>query len=279
VSDLNTIDDETLASIREVCGTTRVDDDRSIGSTSHGEGRRHGIFGGQMISQALHAAHHTVPEGSVPESVHVNLLSGGYVGDDIEFVIERVRDGRNLQHRDVRGYQRGKPIVHASIVAAIPTEGLDWQRDSTPAIAEPDLSPKAPEPWGQMLGWGLFDVAHRQTDDVNPSSHPVWLRSPVEAPPGDPWLHAAVYAFWSDFGPNWSIQVSHREQSGNSDGISSVSATHSIWFHTWTPIDRWHLFDAQTHRIAHHQGMIHCSLHDQSGRLNATVMQGIYIRA
>ena len=73
--------------------------------------------------------------------------------------------------------------------------------------------------------------------------------------------------------------MSHREQSGNSDRISSVSATHSIWFHTWTPIDRWHLFDAQTHRTAHHQGMIHCSLHDQSGRLNATVMQGIFIRA
>jgi acyl-CoA thioesterase II len=272
-------DEDVLASIRDLCGTTPVDDDRSIGSTSHGESQRGGIFGGQMISQALHAAHHTVPEGSVPESMHINLLSAGYVGDDIEFVIDRVRDGRNLQHRDVRGYQRGKPILHASIVAAVPTEGLDWQREPMHAVGQPDVSTDAPEPWGRNLGSGLFEVAHRETDEINPPSHPMWVRSPVPLSPGDPWLHAAVYAFWSDFGPNWAIRVSLHEQTGLRDeDIFSVSANHSIWFHAWTPINAWHLFDAQTHRIAHHQGMIHCSLHDQSGRLNATVMQGIYIR-
>jgi acyl-CoA thioesterase-2 len=274
MADDPTIMDRLIAA----CGVTPTDENRAVGATDHGMAPRVGIFGGQMISKSLAACAHTVPDGSVPESMHVNLLSGGQVGEPIEFHVERVRSGRNLQHREVRGYQDGKIIVQATVVCAMERLGVDWQLHPAPPAGPPDLGPDAREPWGRFLGWNVFEVAHRQTDDPEPTSHPIWVRSPV-AVPGDPWMRAAIYAFWSDFGPNWSIRVSHRDLTGNTDHVGSVSATHSIWFHRLTPVDQWHLFDAQTHSIAHHQGMVHATLHDAAGKLNASVSQGIYIPA
>lgn len=266
----------TLESVIAACGVEPIDADHAVGHTDEGVDPRVGIFGGQMISKSLAACAHTVPEGSIPESMHVNLLSGGETGKPIHFEIQRIRDGRNLQHREVRGLQDGKIIVHATVVAARQTEGLDWQLNPPPDAGPPDLSSHAPEPWGMSLGWGVFEVAHRQTAEEAPGSHPLWLRCPI--PVEDPWLRAAIYGFWSDFGPNWSIRESHRAVTGDPEDIFSVSATHSIWFHRLTPVDGWHLFDAQTHSIAHHQGIVHGTLHDTEGRLNASMSQGIYIR-
>jgi acyl-CoA thioesterase-2 len=268
----------TWQDLVDACGVTPIDDDRAVGGTGRGGEPRVGIFGGQMISKSLAACAHTVPEGSVPESMHVNLLSGGMNGDPVEFQVDRVRDGRNLQHREVRGHQDGKLIVQATVVAATPTEGLDWQLNPAPPVGPPDIGSGARDPWGEGLGWGIFEVAHRSTDEQEPPSHPVWLRCPL-AVDADPWMHAAIYAFWSDFGPNWVIRVSHQAATGEPEEVFSVSATHSMWFHRFTPVDRWHLFDAGTHSIAHHQGMVHATLHDDEGRLNASVSQGIYIRA
>jgi acyl-CoA thioesterase-2 len=237
---------------------------------------RQGLFGGQMIAQSLAACAHTVPAGSVPDSIHANLLRTGKNGDPVEFRIDRIRDGRSLQHRDVRGYQGDQLIVHATVVSSVPAEGLDWQLEAMPATPPPDMSPDAPESWGSHLGWGVFDVAHPVTEDaVEPPPHPLWVRSPIELP-DDPWLHGAVRAFWSDFGMNWATRATHNRLDDTE--VSSLSASHSVWFHRHLPTHHWHLFDVHTLSLAGNQGFVRSSIFDADGGLSASVLQGVFIR-
>ena len=229
-----------------------------------------------MIAQSLAACAHTVPDGAVPSSIHVDLLRTGESGEPVDFRVERVRDGGSLQHRDVRGFQGDSLIVHATVVSAVPAAGLDWQRHPIPAIAPPDLSPGAPEAMGHFLRWGVFDVGYPTSeDDAEPPSHPLWVRSSVELP-DDPWLEGAVRAFWSDFGMNWSARATHNEL--DEAPVVSLSSSHSVWFHRWPAVHEWHLFDVHTQSLAGNQGFVQASLFDASGGLTASVAQGVYIR-
>jgi acyl-CoA thioesterase-2 len=212
----------------------------------------------------------------VPDSIHANLLRTGQAGEPVEFRVERVRDGRTLQHRDVRGYQGDRLIVQAAVVSSIPSVGVDWQLTPMPDVPPPNTSPGAPVSWGGDLGWGVFEVAHPvSADEAPPPSHPLWLRSSVELP-DDPWLHGAVRAFWSDFGMNWSARAMHNQL--DDAPVSSLSATHSVWFHRRTPTHEWHLLDVHTRSLAGNQGFVGASLFDSSGGLAASIAQGVFVR-
>src|ERR1700733_9825199 len=136
-----------LTVLRELVGVQPLDENHARGETGQAGGGRGGLFGGQMIAQCLSACAATVPLGAVPDSLHANLLQGGRLGEPVEFSVERVRDGRPLPPRDVRGYQGDDLIVQATVVSAIPVTGLDWQRPLEPEVAPPQLSPTAPTPW------------------------------------------------------------------------------------------------------------------------------------
>jgi acyl-CoA thioesterase-2 len=264
-----------LQLLRAVVGVEPVDAHAAVGRTDFGVVERGGLFGGQMISQSLAACAHTSPEGSVPDSIHANLLAGGSSGDPIEFRVERVRDGRALQHRDVRGYQGGSLIVQAAVVSSIPADGADWQAGPAPSSAAPNDTPEAPRPWAASLGSGAFDVLHPDGDEADVDSwHPLWMRAVAEVP-DDPWLHGAIVAFWSDYGMNGAVRVTQEEVM---EPRSSVSATHSVWIHRRPPAHDWHLLDAGTHSLSGNQGFVQASLHHWSGALVASIAQGVFIR-
>ncbi len=166
-----------LEVMQELVGVVPVDDNRARAQTGAPRAGRGGLFGGQVVAECLSACAHTVPLDAVPDSMHVNLLSGGRAGDVVDFSIERVRDGRAMQHREVRGYQGEELIVEATVVAARPVEGLDWQRASCPPVGPPDESPDRPDPWATHLGQGVFKVAHPQS---------MGRRAPTITPPVGP---------------------------------------------------------------------------------------------
>jgi acyl-CoA thioesterase-2 len=263
---------DAMDSLRAAVGVEVVGDGLARGDTTWGGVERRGLFGGQMVAQALSACAHTVPEGFVPDSIHVNLLGASQSGVPIDFRVERVRDGRALQHRDVRGYQDGQPILHASVVSSGPSDGIDWQLAAMPLVGEPDTSPLAPLAWAHVLGRGLFEVVHPAGDGER-KSFPLWVRSVV--PIEDPWLQRAAVAFWSDFGMNWSARETHDALAGP---ISSVSATHGLWFHRSTRPEAWHVFDVHTHSISGNQVFVRASLFSAAGELVASVDQGVFIR-
>jgi acyl-CoA thioesterase-2 len=268
-------------------GVAPIDDRRARGETGPAGAERGGLFGGQMIAQSLAACAHTVPAGSVPDSMHANLLRGGRAGDPVEFHVDRVRDGRNLQHREVRGYQGDDLIVQATVVSALPIRGLDWQEPTAPPVGPPHRYPDGPMVWAEGLGRGVFEVAHPMPDGdtdrlrsslddpTQPSAHPLWVRCAVDLPE-DPWLHGAIRAFWSDFGMNWAARSIHNLLAP--EPVTSVSATHSIWFHRPTPTGEWHLLDVHARSIFSNQVFVQAALFDSGGRISMSINQGVFVR-
>lgn len=260
--------------LRLAVGVEVLDDGYARGDTSLGGINRGGLFGGQMVAQSLSACAHTLPAQAAPDSIHVNFLGTSQSGVPVDFRVERVRDGRALQHRDVRGYQNGSLILHANLVSSIPNPGLNWQEATMPEVGLPDTSPGAPRPWAQGLGWDVFQAVHPKGAQEH-SALPLWIRSLVAL--DDIWLRSAAVAFWSDYGLNWAARATHdavADQPG-----SSVSATHGLWFHRPTRIERWHLFDAHTRSLSGNQGFVRASVFDSDGELVASVDQGVFFRS
>jgi acyl-CoA thioesterase-2 len=265
-----------LEVLREIVGVVPTDDNRALGQSGPRRTGRGGLFGGQMVAQCLSACAHTLPSGSLPDSLHVNLLAGGQADVPVEFSIERVRDGRAMQHREVRGYQGDDLIVQATVVSVIPARGLDWQLASSPTVGPPDESPDAADPWAAGLGQGIFQTAHPAGGlESPPPPHPLWIRANLDLPE-DPWLHAAVRAFWSDFGMNFATRATYGTL--DPEPVSSLSATHSVWFHRATPTHDWHLFDVHVNSIHGNQGFVQASLFDRTGALSASIFQGVFVR-
>lgn len=267
--------ESVLAVVRRSVGVEVVEEGRARGDTTAGSVERGGLFGGQMVAQSLSACAHTAPTGSVPDSIHARFLGASEAGLPVDFHVERVRDGRALQHRDVRGYQNGSLIVHATVTSSMPSGDADWQVPVMPVAGAPDLGPAAPTPWASGLSRGAFDVAYPAgTVDVRPLSHPLWFRASDELP-DDPWLHGAVVSFWSDFGMNGAARFTYEDLFGPT---SSVSATHSIWFHRRSPLRDWHLFDVEVQSLSGNQGFVRSSIFHEAGGLVASIDQGVFIR-
>ena len=246
----------------------------ATGVTDFGSVERGGLFGGQVVAQSLSATALTAPDGSVPVSIHAHFLGASQTGPPVEYHVERVRDGRALQHRDVRVFQEGKLIAHASVVSAIPADGADWQLPVMPRVGPPDLRPDAGPAAFAFLGWGAFEIVLPLREGDAPPPTPFWVRA-IEPVPEDPWLWGAVQAFWSDLGLNGGARTTHERVLGPT---SSVSATHSLALHRRTPPHEWHLFDVTTQSLAGNQGFVQSSLFHESGALVASAGQSVFIR-
>jgi acyl-CoA thioesterase-2 len=258
-----------------VVGVEPGPDGVATGSTDFGAVERGGLFGGQVVAQALSATALTAPRGSVPVSIQAHFLGASQTGPSVEYHVERVRDGRALQHRDVRVFQEDKLIAHASVVSAIPADGADWQLPVMPRVGPPDLRPDAQRALFALFSWGAFEmVLPLREGDGPPPTHPFWVRAD-EALPEDPWLWGAVHAFWSDLGQNGDARTTHERLLGPT---SSVSATHSLVLHRRTPPHEWHLFDVTTQSLAGNQGFVQSLLFHESGVLVASASQSVFIR-
>jgi len=264
----------SLERVHLAVGVEPGPDGVATGSTDLGSVERGGLFGGQVVAQALSATALTAPLGSVPVSIHAHFLSASQTGTPVDYHVERVRDGRALQHRDVRAFQEGKLIAHASVVSAIPTDGADWQLPVMPHVGPPDVRPGAGPTMFAFLGWGAFEIVLPLSEGDAPPPTPFWVRA-IEPVPEDPWLWSAVQAFWSDLGLNGDARTTHERVLGPT---SSVSATHSLVLHRRTPPHEWHLFDVATQSLAGNQGFVQSSLFHASGALVASASQSVFIR-
>jgi acyl-CoA thioesterase II len=246
----------------------------AVGEPGEGGARGGGSYGGRLVSQALAACAHTVGAGSVPESMHAYLLAGGDVAEPIDFTVERLRDGRAFQHRSVRGYQGDRLLVYATVASVVPQAGGDWQRDPPHVVPAPGTTTS----WaGRLLG-DVFEAAMpkgRAIADTGELVHPLWVRSLVELPE-DPWLHAAAVAYLSDLGLNGVVRHVHADQLGST--VHSLSTSHALWFHRTSLLDRWHVLDVDPVSVAGTQGFVEASLRDETGRLVASIGQGVFIR-
>ncbi|CCC69752.1 hypothetical protein NCAS_0D01710 [Naumovozyma castellii] len=75
-----------------------------------------GTFGGTLVAQSLLASLYTVPTNFVPTSLRCYFINGGDPTNMITYQVEKLRDGRNFIHRQIRAYQHNKLIFQSMIL-------------------------------------------------------------------------------------------------------------------------------------------------------------------
>jgi len=258
-----------------------------------------GVFGGQVLGQALAACSKTVGKEFSPNSLHAYFLLAGNVDQNIIYRVDRHRDGRSYATRSVVAYQKGRAIFNSvtsfaklehselehqkPMPSAPPPEQLPDERQSLQNLLH---NPKVPKHYHERILNRInqpFPIDLRPceaVDYLNPlETHPpyqlVWLR--CATPLGDEMnTHRCVAAYASDhyllttallpFGyptrkPTWT-----------------VSLDHSMWFHAPFRADEWMLYELESPRASGGRGLSFGRLFTKDGVLAVSVAQEGVIR-
>lgn len=128
-----------------------VDDDIFLGKKDHlyKPPMARGVYGGQVIGQALMAAAQTVPPDVPLFSFHCYFLLSGSPERDIVYSVKRHRDGRSFFTRSVVAVQNGKSIftLNAQFAMPEPSRGLQYHDPIPQGIFTPDQLMDIAEYW------------------------------------------------------------------------------------------------------------------------------------
>ncbi len=243
-----------LAEVIRLLELERIDDNlfrgesRDIGSPQ--------VFGGQILGQALSAAHKTVQDRP-PHSLHAYFLRPGDFNQPVIYQVDRARDGRSYSNRRVVAIQHGRPILNlaASFHAPEPSE-FDHQR-SIPDVAGPEglssigqisrtLIERVPEKMRRLLAHERpFEFRPLETPKfMDPTPAParkhLWMKA-WDALPDDPELHRNLLAYVSDYELLGTATLPHRLDF-EGGGLMMASIDHALWFHRPFRVDEWLLY-------------------------------------
>ncbi len=228
------------------------------------------VYGGQVVSQALHAAALTVPSEHRVHSLHAYFILGGVPKESITYAVDRLRDGRSFTTRRVSARQS------AGVILTVDASFQRVEHDSD--IQESTLPSDVPGPQSvERSPWGGMGDARELAPTPGVARSLIWMRIP-EALDDDPVMHACGLAYLSDHNPMDAIVMSHP---GGFDWTQMMNASldHNIWFHRPARADDWILFDMSGHGLVNARGMATGSAHSLDGVHVATIAQEGLVRS
>jgi acyl-CoA thioesterase-2 len=234
-----------------------------------------GLYGGQVVAQALRAAELTVKPLYKPSSLHAYFLRMGDAEEPVRYEVERLRDGNSFAARQVVARQSTGAILNMSALFQIdlpPT--MDVQLARMPEVAGPEEGKEVS--WSTLFELRLVKGTFSQRPEGGESACS-WFR--VVEPLGDsPAAHAAALAYASDSGPGWLVGAVHESQCSPGQPWRPVSLDHAIWFHRPFRADEWLLFKATTLSLYSSRSLAHGTIFSGEGALVASVAQEVFLR-
>ena len=259
---------------------------------TNGRGR---IYGGQILGQALFAASQTAAADRHASCIQLMFAAGGLLDRPIDFEVTTLQEGQRFSARHVRGAQDPhRTLCDANITFA---KTLDSPAHSAPAPTDSgvDLDPETcgglerAEVVGAREVERVLNCVYRKhrtidmrapfPDDLMPgrgSGEPrmrfwIQLRQRLGE---DPALHAAAFAYLSDYWINFVACIPHvRAMSDRDATLRVVSLNHAIWFHRPLRADRWLLFDCASPSGAFGRALAIARVYNRDGLLVASATQ------
>ena len=249
------------------------------------------VFGGQVLSQSLHAAYTTVPDDRILHSLHGYFILTGDISKPIIYEVDRIRDGGSFTTRRVVAIQHGRAIFNMSASFQLVQEGFDHQV-TMPEVSSPEESvseekiaesfkEKAPEIYRRLMM--PQPIEFRRVDNLNPLEaknippfQHVWFKAKGSLP-SDKRLHQAVLAYASDYNLLGTALLPHREQI-DINKIFLASLDHAMWFHRDFKADEWLLYTIDSPSASNSRGFTRGKIFNREGVLVASVAQEGLIR-
>jgi acyl-CoA thioesterase-2 len=244
------------------------------------------VFGGQVLGQALSAAHHTV-DGRVAHSLHAYFLRRGDMAAPIIYEVDRARDGGSFSVRRVVAIQHGRPIFNLAASFQSPEKGLEHQAqmpdvpgpDGLQDVTEvePEVLEKVPEKMRRFLtAKRPFEVRpvrpvnFHKPERLPPEKH-IWIRA-VDKLPDTVSLHQNLLAYVSDYELLGTSTLPHGVLYGR-NMVQMASLDHALWFHRDVRVDDWLLYTFDSPNAAGARGYARGQFYTKDGVLVASVAQ------
>ncbi|MCP5180820.1 MAG: acyl-CoA thioesterase II [Pseudomonadales bacterium] len=257
-------------------------------------GRNHDtehVFGGQVLAQAITAAHRTVRPEHHLHSLHAYFLRAGDWRLPILYEVDRIRDGRSFSTRRVVAIQHGKAIFNLSSSWHTPETGL---RHTTPMpnVLPPQCLRSDRELFAELArtqpdvkryAFRFDAIDSRQVESllmVNEEPHPpfkhTWLRA-REPLPADESVHLGLLAYMSDLDFMSTSMLPHGGRLLR-DHVYGASLDHAMWIHRPFRADEWLLFAKTSPNACGARGFVRGHFFTEAGELVATAAQECLIR-
>lgn len=234
-----------------------------------------GLYGGQIVAQALRAAAATVDPTFRVHSLHAYFIRRGDHAEPVRYEVDRTRNGRSFVTRTVTARQATGAILSMSASFQVDEDAPEVQLAELP----PDVPAEAELPHDSWTT--MFDRANVPTDDL-PGRSRGWMR--VRGDLGDdPTLHACALAYMSDDYPTDAVVSLHPDRPGpgtppEEHPFMAFSLDHAIWFHRPLRADQWHLTAMVCHGIISSRGLTVGHVFTDDGVHVATVSQEVLLR-
>jgi acyl-CoA thioesterase II len=240
-----------------------------------------GLYGGQIVAQALQAAAATVDDGFTSHSLRAYFIRRGDSDEPVRYEVDRIRNGRSFTTRRVIARQAIGAILNLEASFQVPEGGADVETVSFPVdVPRPDELEQTS--WTPMFSRCFVPGA--RLDPAGRSGRgraAAWLKI-NESFDDRPDLHASGLAYLSDDLPTDAVVRAH-PLGGESDDvlhevIFTASLDHTIWFHRPVRPDRWHLHDFTCQTFVGGRGLSIGHIFDEAGSHVATVAQEVLLR-
>lgn len=236
-----------------------------------------GLYGGQIVAQALRAAAATVDVNQQVHSLRAYFIRRGDHTEPIRFEVDRIRNGRSFTTRRV--------IARQAIGAILNLEASFQVPEDTDDIQTVDLDRSLPGPESVVgSAWTTsFDRRSLPADVLGDEGRSgrgraaAWMKVTHDLG-DDQLLHRCWMAYLSDDMP---IDAVHQAQPASRRGDHTnytASLDHTIWFHRPLRADRWHLYDFSCHTYSGARGLAIGHVFTLDGSHVATVAQEALMR-
>ena len=251
------------------------------------------VFGGQVVSQALHAAYQTVPSDRFCHSLHSYFILPGDLEQPIQYDVANLRDGGSFSTRVVTAKQNNVPIFVMASSFQLKQEGYEHQ-EKMPIVTPPEELMSwndVAEQFGSVLPKSImrFVSAERPLDFkpvefVNPFEKKdyenfsnVWLtfnEVPENLPL--PIIHQLI-AYSSDYNL-LSTAIKPHASKAHFGNTQMASLDHSIWFHRTPNLHDWILVNVESPSANDTRGFTRGNLFNRYGEMICSVAQEGLIR-
>ncbi len=238
-----------------------------------------GLFGGQIVAQALRAAALTVDAEQEVHSLRAYFIRRGEHTEPIRFEVDRIRNGRSFSTRRVVARQAIGAILNLEASFHLPEDTADVQ------TVPMDTTIPAPDELVSDAWSAAFDrrsvPRDRLVDEVRTGAgrSAAWMRVTTDLTDNQ-LLHRCWLAYMSDDMPADTVRAAHPDFRQTDDhGITyTASLDHTIWFHRPLRADQWHLYDFSCHAFTGARGLGIGHVFSTDGTHVATVAQEVLMR-
>jgi len=253
--------------------------------TSHDVGSPQ-VYGGQALSQALHAAMLTVPDDRFVHSLHSYFILPGKLDVPIIYQVLHIRDGGSFTTRRVTGIQNGKAIFILAASFQLLQEGLEHQIDM-PDITPPEelqsdidlmnqFKDQIPKRFKNFLRPRPIEFR-----PVNPLSfilpqkqeplRHIWMKAKGSVP-DDLTIHQRILAYASDYNLLITALLPHQDKVAIQN-LQLASLDHAMWFHRPFKVDEWILYVLDSPSASNTRGFTRGAIYTKEGVLISSVVQ------